>query len=139
MHTPLLLNRRARAKYKSRGFATLLLCMMLYKIYWQQYHIQVRKPKEMNLHISIHLDSYFLQYLISWNDTVISARNLLRISQSALTDLHTLKSSCKSHIKFRDHIAVSFHDITKILKYMKLLYFRRGKFFAYCQRKAVSL
>jgi len=58
MHTPLLLNGRAKAKYKIRGFANPLLCMMLYKIYWQQYHIRVRKPKDMNLYISIHLDNF---------------------------------------------------------------------------------
>ena len=74
-----------------------------------------------------------------WNDTVISARNLIRILQSALMDLHNLKSNCKAHTKFRDHIVVSRHEITKTLKYMKLLYFRRGKFFDCCQWQAVPL
>jgi hypothetical protein len=57
MNTPLFLNRKA--KYKIRGFATLLLCINLCIIYWQQYHILVRKPKEMNLYIIIQLSSFF--------------------------------------------------------------------------------
>jgi len=41
---------------------------------------------------------------------------MIHISQSALMDLHNLKSNCKAHTKFRDHIAVLRHEITQTLK-----------------------
>jgi hypothetical protein len=59
MNTPLLLNRKVKAKHKIQGFAALLLCIILYKIYWQQYHTQVHIPEEMNFYIRINVPSAF--------------------------------------------------------------------------------